>query len=114
MHYCPNCSAQLAQTSAGSCWNCGALFEGASAWKPVTEPSGPFRPFAKKKTSRGDEALTRLATQADPVGWVHLRLFCACIPWVLIAGVALASVILPDADSQGVVMEQRVDASPRS
>jgi hypothetical protein len=51
MPYCPNCSADLSTDDVSACWNCAATFSDQSSWKPVSQPSGEFRPFVHRPPS---------------------------------------------------------------
>ena len=57
MPYCPNCSAELPTENPSTCWNCAAAFSEQSAWKPVSQPPGDFRPFVHRPTSDRSSSL---------------------------------------------------------
>ena len=91
MLYCPNCSAKLTPAEpALACWNCGADFGPASAWRPVDEAPGPFRAFPRNSPP---PVLARSIGPMNPFAEVALRFVIGGFVWMVFGLLAAASAI---------------------
>jgi hypothetical protein len=97
--FCPNCSAELqAGELAASCWNCGAIFNANSAWKPLDNPPGTFRAFSSKNetSASGSDPTEALDLSPDQLsarrGYLVGILLILGVGWVVSYLAAVLSV----------------------
>lgn len=98
MSYCPNCSAELQdlQDLQGLfCWNCHADLGPNSSWKPVAQPLGKFREFAKLRAEEVGTPHPEKNADDHPFLQVLVRLLVGGIVWLISAVVLLFLLLAP-------------------